>query len=675
MSMTEGGKEAEGFYDWEEPDGSIKEKYMYIAVVDTRTHDGVGLSVAATTYVEEYESTMKLAKEYEDYFMGFVENYDYHDMFLVSAGGEVWWAAREKSRVGKDLEKEPYNYTTLARAYRESSKEGRTFYGYGMDAAGEALFFISVPVYIEGRLAGIIALDTSTEQIDSILGDRTGLGETGESYLVGSDYFMRSESRFNEESTILELRVETENARNCFLHKTLTEEEIMERHRGIMITSNYMGTSVMGTHTYIPEMDSCLLVEISEEEVLAPISGIQQNLLIYFVAFVILGALVSLIVSGSITRPIIRLRDATIQIGKGKLNTKIPVKPGDEIGELASAFRKMTQNLRESRREVEKRAAELEKSVQDRTKQLDLRVKELTDTKTAILNMMEDVDRTNMELMEVQKQLKKSLAELEEVDVKKNQFISIAAHELKTPLTSIHGFSQLLLNRKVAEKAEMRDNYLKIMDHETRRLANLVDDILDLSRIDLGTMKFSIENVDLNELLDSIRKEAEVLIKKKGLESDYDISKGLPKVRTDPEKLTQVLINLINNAVKYTPKGKVTMGASRDEHGIHFIVKDTGIGIEKSKHKKIFERFYQIDSSYTRGAGGTGLGLALCREFIEMLGGRIWVRSEAGKGSEFHVSLPIKAVLKKSAKDKAKENLIKAGEVSTGAKTTSRQPI
>jgi signal transduction histidine kinase len=673
LEKNQGGKEADGFYEWEEPDGSMKEKYTYMAIVRTGTADGMMLSAAATTYLEEYESTMKLAKEYEDYFLGFMKNYDYHDMFLVSTGGEVWWAAKGKGEIGKDLEKEPYNQTTLARAYRESSSKSEAFYGYGIsDATGEALFFISVPVYMEGRLAGIIALQRGTEDIDSILEDRTGLGETGESYLIGTDYLMRSNSRFHEDS-VFRLRVETENARNCLLHKILPDEEIREMHREIMITSNYMGTSVLGTHKYIPEMNLCLLVEISESEVFAPISGMQQSLLIYFIVFVILGVLVSFFVSESITRPIVKLRNAVVEIGRGKLNTKIAVKTGDEIGELASAFRKMTGNLRDSRREIEKRAEELEKSVQERTKQLDVRVKELTDTKTAILNMMEDVDKTNMELMEAQKQLKKSLAELEEVDIKKNQFISIAAHELKTPLTSIHGFSQLLLNKKVAENIKMRNNYLKIMDHETRRLANLVDDILDLSRIDMGTMKFNMEMIDINELLDSIRKEADVLIKKKGLKAEYEISKNLPKVRTDPEKLTQVLINLMNNAVKYTPRGKVTLDVSRDEGGIHFVVKDTGIGIPKNKHEKIFERFYQIDSSYTRSAGGTGLGLALCKEFIEMLGGEIWMNSEPKKGSEFHVSLPIKASLKKSAKEKARESIIRAEGASADV-ATSRQP-
>jgi signal transduction histidine kinase len=114
----------------------------------------------------------------------------------------------------------------------------------------------------------------------------------------------------------------------------------------------------------------------------------------------------------------------------------------------------------------------------------------------------------------------------------------------------------------------------------------------------------------------------------------------LPEISTDKERLTQILINLITNSIKYTHKGKITVSALKDGTGVHFIIKDTGIGISKKDQPKIFTRFYQVDSSYTRSAGGVGLGLSLCKEFVERLGGKIWFTSVAGKGSEFHFILP-----------------------------------
>ena len=268
------------------------------------------------------------------------------------------------------------------------------------------------------------------------------------------------------------------------------------------------------------------------------------------------------------------------------------------------------------------------------------RTKELQESKLALLNMMEDVDEANKKLLEAQEKLQRSYEELKRVDEKKDEFISIAAHELKTPITAIHGFSQLLQNDKIIENKEMRKKFLKIIDKETKRLGNLVTDILDLSRIDLGTIKFNYQKVDLYEVLESIKREANVLIRE-GLEINYEIEKGLPKIITDRERLVQILLNLINNAVKYTPKGKITVGVKKEGAFIHFYVKDTGIGIAKAQREKIFERFYQIDSSYTRKKGGTGLGLSLCKEFVERLGGRIWVESKLRKGSTFHFTLPV----------------------------------
>jgi signal transduction histidine kinase len=280
---------------------------------------------------------------------------------------------------------------------------------------------------------------------------------------------------------------------------------------------------------------------------------------------------------------------------------------------------------------------------------------------------MEDMEETNRQLVNIQEELEKSLKELREMDIKKDQFISIAAHELKTPLTSIHGFSQLLQNRKVSNNFTKRSKYLKIMDHETKRLAKLVNDILDLSRIDLGTVKFSLDGVDLNRLIEDVKKEMDVQINEKGLKSEYDVEKGMPKIITDREKLTEILLNIINNAVKYTPTGKISVKAFKEKEGVHFIIKDTGIGIAKENQKKIFERFYQVDSSYSRKAGGTGLGLALCSEFIGFLGGKLWIKSELGKGSEFHFTMPLKCAPKGRVEvERGKERLEKAKELSKG---------
>ncbi|MEE9323115.1 MAG: ATP-binding protein, partial [Candidatus Aenigmarchaeota archaeon] len=416
-----------------------------------------------------------------------------------------------------------------------------------------------------------------------------------------------------------------------------------------------------------------LVVEHETEEVFAPVVGLANTMIIVTAVVAIFGILLSILISRSFTRPIIKLRDAASEIGKGKLDTKIDVETSDEVGQLASAFNQMTIDLKQFQKGIKRHAEELEEKVKERTEDLDTKVKELTDAKDAVLNMMEDMNESHKELVETGKELEKSLKELQEMDIKKNQFISIAAHELKTPLASIISFSQLLQDKEILGDFTKSRKYLKIMYHENKRLAKLVNDILDLSRIDLGTIKLNFEKVDVNELVENVKSEMGIPIKEKGLKSEYHVEKGMPRVVTDSEKLIEILINLISNAVKYTNEGKITVRVFRDRGNVHFVVKDTGIGIAKEKQEMIFERFYQIDSSFTRKAGGTGLGLALCREFLDMLGGDIWVESEPGKGSEFHFTLPVKGVPKKQIRGgerRAKERIKKAEEMRETLKKT-----
>jgi len=381
-----------------------------------------------------------------------------------------------------------------------------------------------------------------------------------------------------------------------------------------------------------------------------------------FVAAVISGIFIFLTI-----KPIQDLVKSTEKVRSGDFDIKIDTSKFEgEIEILAIGFNQMVHDLKIYQNQIKKHAEELEQRVVERTNELYEKVKELTDSKTAVLNMMDDIDETNKELIITQEELSESLKKLKETGIKKDQFISIAAHELKTPLTSIHGFSQLLQNKDVIKDAEKRNKYLNIMDHETKRLAKLVTDILDLSRIDLGALKLAIEEIDLNEFMEGIQKEMNVQMKQKGLASEYDIEKGLPKITTDREKLTEIMINLINNSIKYTPSGKITVKVSREKEKIHFMVKDTGVGIAKEHHTQIFERFYQVDSSYTRSAGGVGLGLSLCHEFVNALGGRIWFNSELGKGSDFHFTLPIKNVAGPTIKDertKAEEVLERSKKI------------
>jgi len=258
------------------------------------------------------------------------------------------------------------------------------------------------------------------------------------------------------------------------------------------------------------------------------------------------------------------------------------------------------------------------------------------------------LEDSNRKLKKAEGSLRKNYTELKKLDVKKDEFISIAAHELKTPLTVMSGYANLLKDEKVIRNQNKRKRFLDIIEDESKRQAQLVSEILDLSRIDLGVMKYVIEELNLYEFIKSLEDQFGPKIKENGLSYEFRIEDKLPKIETDKEKLYEILMNLINNAIKFTSEGKITVKIERNGDYIQFSVADTGIGISRKYYNKLFTRFFQVDSSYTRSVGGTGLGLSLCKEYTEKLGGDIWLKSKVGKGTTFYFRIPIKTTVKKN---------------------------
>lgn len=399
-----------------------------------------------------------------------------------------------------------------------------------------------------------------------------------------------------------------------------------------------------------------LMLEYDSKEVFGPIDNIRYALM--FVSFlgVVLAVFLALYVYNSVSRPLMKLETAAKEIGKGRY-MEMKIKSSDEIGQLGRTLEQMSHELKKSHEKIMAHSEELEKTVQERMAELKEKVKELEENRTAILNMMEDSEEANRQLKTTQEELKKALDEMKKLDTKKDEFISITAHEFKTPLTAIHGFADLLQDDWTDRKS--RKKYLKIMVEETKRLAKMVTEILDLSRIDLGTFKFNFEETELRNVIDDTKNEIKIPAVSKGLKTAYTIASSVPKkIVTDPERLRQILINLLINSVKYTPKGSIEMRVAREGNDLKFTVKDTGIGIARENISKLFQRFYQIDSSYTRSVRGSGLGLALCRELVEGMGGKIWVESEFGKGSTFIFTLPLNPETK-SERNGSNESIFK----------------
>ena len=238
-----------------------------------------------------------------------------------------------------------------------------------------------------------------------------------------------------------------------------------------------------------------------------------------------------------------------------------------------------------------------------------------------------------------------ALDEMREADSLKSQFLANMSHELRTPLNSIIGFSRVILKGIDGDINETQEQDLTAIYNAGQHLLGLINDILDISRIEAGKMDLSFEEVDLEDIIRGVMSTASGLVRDKPIELVTDIPDELPSVHADNMRVRQILLNLVSNAAKFTEKGQIGISASvlkrAEQNEILIAVFDTGAGIAPEDHEKLFERFSQVDASATRKAGGTGLGLAITRHLVELHGGRIWVESAPGEGSTFLFTLPV----------------------------------
>jgi signal transduction histidine kinase len=228
----------------------------------------------------------------------------------------------------------------------------------------------------------------------------------------------------------------------------------------------------------------------------------------------------------------------------------------------------------------------------------------------------------------------------ESADRIKSDFLSIVSHELRTPLVSIIGYNDLLLDGVVGKLSEEQVDALKKIGNNSKKLLELISAILEFSRLEAESVE--LKEVKLSDLLKEIESETESLTSESGLNFIWKVNPDLPHIHTDPAKLKVVFKNLINNAVKFTEKGSVTVDVNKSGRGIEISVSDTGIGIAQENLPVIFEPFCQIENPLTRRHGGVGLGLYIVKRLLELLGGSIKVESEVGKGSTFRIWIPQK---------------------------------
>jgi PAS domain S-box-containing protein len=272
-----------------------------------------------------------------------------------------------------------------------------------------------------------------------------------------------------------------------------------------------------------------------------------------------------------------------------------------------------------------------------------------------------EVQAATAELVRQNELLRRQHIQLQQASEAKSQFLATMSHELRTPLNAILGYTRMLLQGVYGDVAQPQRKGLGRVDSNANHLLAIINNVLDISRIEAGRMPLELSEFSLTDLIAEVMGEVEPIIARSRLEVGAHSAEGLPRVFSDRQKVKQIVLNLLTNALKFTREGSVVVSASAGGEHVAVVVADTGIGIDPADHEKIFEDFRQVDNSTTREYGGAGLGLSICRHLAKILGGEIRLSSRSGQGSTFTLSLPARLQLPASSRSMEEGQVEEAG--------------
>ena len=364
---------------------------------------------------------------------------------------------------------------------------------------------------------------------------------------------------------------------------------------------NIEGRKVLTASAPVVPLGWRVFVELPADEAYAPLYAALQRLGLILLAALCFAVLAGMFLAGRMVGPIQALRAGAARIGSGDLNQRITIKTGDELEALANQFNDMAGRLQESYAGLEQKVEERTREVEEKSRQLEI------------------------------------------ASQHKSQFLASMSHELRTPLNAIIGLTEMMVTNAARFGTEKAAEPLRRVHRAGSHLLGLINQVLDLSKIEAGKLELSPDWVNLTPLINEVVDTARPLAEQNNNRLMVKCQENLGSLTVDPMRLRQILLNLLSNACKFTKQGEVTLLARKlvnEGHWIEFAVSDTGIGMTPEQQAKLFEEFTQADSSTARQYGGTGLGLAITRKLARMMGGDVTLTSEAGKGSTFTVRLP-----------------------------------
>lgn len=548
-------------------------------------------------------------------------NPSFKEIYLLNSNGTVL-ASTSASAIGSSFS----NSTFFI-----NGKEVNTISTFFLDSNQEPRFWLSGPIVSKNRLMGVAAISSDFQDFSSINTAYTRFSETAESYLGQRD-------EKGEVVIITPLRFSQDES----ISKDVRTEPIVRAVQGIETTftnsRDYRNEPVLAATRYVDGADMGLVVKMDRDEALAPLYDMIFLLFSVGIIIAILVVLISFLLGKSITQPITRLIEKTAEISKGDLDSRIEnVTGNDEVKELASHFEGM-------RVEIKSIHDNLQALVHEKTRELEFANTELENKNQALEHANRVLQQQKELLQYANDVLQEQKKALQEIDKMKAEFSAMVTHELKTPLVPIVGYTSLFLNDKLGELTDAQKQKIEAIFRNAQRLTKLVQDILDMRKLELGAMTMNMQEVHCLELIKSATDILRPKADSKHVSLSYSVSGNteLLKVNCDEHRIIQVLTNLLDNALNFVQEniGRIEVVATATNSEVTISVVDNGSGIPSKKQAKLFTKFYQADTSLTRRTSGAGLGLAISKNIIEAHLGRIWLESEEGKGSIFSFSLP-----------------------------------
>jgi two-component system sensor histidine kinase VicK len=559
---------------------------------------------------------------------------------------------------------------------------------------------IALPAYADDTLTqDLLRTDDSGKVNTDIHNTLTSVNNASvaDIQVIDANGVIRGASAVNSQATIGQKITDT-NIKSAIAGGKYTKNPIIERNgvRYQLVIKPLVDTSG-GSNTIV----GVVVVRASLE-------GVYDNLnkisLIYFTASmlaVVLGVIMAVIISRALTRPISEINDRTTRIAQGDYSGEILVRSKDEIGQLAENVNALAVRIEETTNSTEFERRRLDSVLEhmtdgviatDRRGSINIinsaalqmtGYDQATDALgLSILDALQIQDQYNLrELLDRQDELLldfsnterqllvhayfsliqrasgfisglvivlHDVTEQQKIEEERRQFVSNVSHELRTPLTSVKSYVDALQDGAL-EDPELAQSFLQVAQDETTRMIHMINDLLELSRMDSGTMNMEIEYVNIGELFNYILDRFDMIIANDDKPAKYytikrEITNSQIWVDLDTSKFTQVIDNIVNNAIKYSPDGGVITARMIDAgNQVVLSISDQGLGIPRQDLNHVFDRFFRVDKARSRAQGGTGLGLAISKEIVERTGGHIWVESSEGKGSTFFIGLPYTA--------------------------------